>query len=64
MGPVTSPDDLADTDQVLTELLFHELLERPIYLAPRGYIALSAAITEGDRDLMVEAVTDAVQAIE
>jgi glutamate-1-semialdehyde 2,1-aminomutase len=63
-GPVTSPDDLADADAVLKELMFHELLERGIYLAPRGYMALSAAITDNDCDLMIEAVADTVRTLE
>ena len=34
----------SDADPVLKELLFHELVDRGIYLAARGYMALSAAI--------------------
>ena len=41
-GPVDVADDLAGADPVLKELLFHELLDRGIYLAPRGYIAMSS----------------------
>lgn len=63
-GPVRSPSDLATTDAVLKQLLFHELVERGIYLAARGYIALSAAITGEDCDAFVEATRAAVAAIE
>jgi glutamate-1-semialdehyde 2,1-aminomutase len=63
-GPVTSPDDLHDADPVLKELLFHELVERGIYLAGRGYMALSAAISDADCDRLIDALTDAVTAIE
>jgi glutamate-1-semialdehyde 2,1-aminomutase len=63
-GPVTSPRDLAATDPELKQLLFHELVDRGCYLAARGYIALSAAITDADCDAFVIAVTDAVATIE
>lgn len=63
-GPVRSPRDLAGTDVALKQLLFHELLDRGVYLAARGYVALSAAITEDDCDAFVEAARDAVAAIE
>lgn len=62
-GPVDSPGDLDATDVVLKEVLFHELLERGIYLAARGYIALSAAITDDDCDRFVDALTDAVAVV-
>ena len=62
-GPVSSPHDLADADPVLKELLFHELLDRGIYLAPRGYMALSVAISDDDCDRMVAAVAESVAAI-
>jgi len=62
-GPVTSPYDLAAADPVLKELLFHELLERGIYLAPRGYMALSVALTDADCDALLAAAAEAVAAI-
>jgi glutamate-1-semialdehyde 2,1-aminomutase len=62
-GPVRAPSDLADADPHLKQLLLHELLHRGIYLAARGYIALSAAITDDDCDRFVEALADAVDAI-
>jgi glutamate-1-semialdehyde 2,1-aminomutase len=62
-GPVRSPSDLAASDPHLKELLLHELLHRGIYLAARGYMALSAAITDDDCDRFVDALTDAVGAI-
>jgi len=62
-GPVTSPSDLADTDSVLKELLFHELLDRGIYLAPRGYMALSAAITDADCETMLAAIAESIATI-
>ena len=62
-GPVQSPADLAGADPVLKELLFHELVERGIYLAPRGYIAMSAAIDETDCDRFADALSDATESI-
>lgn len=62
-GPVTSPHDLTASDPVLKQLLFHELLDRGIYLAARGYIALSLAITDHDCDAFITALDDAVAVI-
>jgi glutamate-1-semialdehyde 2,1-aminomutase len=62
-GPVQSPADLVDADPVLKELLFHELVERGIYLAPRGYIAMSAAIDDSDCDRFADALADATESI-
>jgi glutamate-1-semialdehyde 2,1-aminomutase len=62
-GPVHSPSDLAGVDPILKELLFHELLERGIYLAPRGYIAMSAAIDDADCDRFALALAEATSKI-
>jgi glutamate-1-semialdehyde 2,1-aminomutase len=62
-GPVRSPADLAGADPVLKELLFHELLERGVYVAPRGYIAMSAAIDDADCDRFATALAEATRAI-
>jgi glutamate-1-semialdehyde 2,1-aminomutase len=59
-GPVTSPDDLADADPVLKQLLFHELLDRGIYLAPRGYMALSVAISDADCERLLAATAESI----
>jgi glutamate-1-semialdehyde 2,1-aminomutase len=63
-GPVRSPADLAGTDAVLKELLFHHLVDRGIFLAARGFVAMSLAITDDDCDRFVDALADAVTAIE
>ena len=63
-GPVRSPADLASTDAVLKEVLFHQLVERGIFLAARGFVAMSLAITDADCDRFVDALTDSVAAIE
>ena len=60
-GPVHSPADLEHADPLLKELLFHELVDRGIYLAGRGYMALSAAITDADCDRFVDALTEATR---
>ena len=62
-GPVDSPGDLDDTDAVLKDLVFHELVDRGCYLAARGYMALSAAITDDDCDTFVAALTESLDAI-
>jgi len=62
-GPVHSPADLAAADPAAKEVLFHELLDRGIYLAPRGLIALSFAVTEADTDRFVTALADTVAAL-
>jgi glutamate-1-semialdehyde 2,1-aminomutase len=61
---VSSPADLDGADPVLKALLFHALVDRGIYLAPRGYVALSTAISDADCDRFVDAVADAVEAID
>jgi hypothetical protein len=44
-GPVRSPRDLALADPRLLELFFLNLLDPGYYIAPRGYMALSLALT-------------------
>ncbi len=63
-GPVRSPADLAGSDLVLKQLLFHHLVERGIFLAVRGFVAMSLAITDDECDLFVDALADSVAAIE
>lgn len=43
---VNCPEDLAPVDPRLRELLFLDLLARGFYIAPRGYLALSLAVTD------------------
>ncbi|MEM7342423.1 MAG: aminotransferase class III-fold pyridoxal phosphate-dependent enzyme [Actinomycetota bacterium] len=63
-GPVSSPADLAGVDPLRAELLFHHLLDRGIYIARRGFIALSLPVTDADLDRAVEAVDHAITTIE
>ena len=58
MGPITGPGDLAGADPRPLELVFHGLLARGIYLARRGFVALSLAITDAELDRFVAALAD------
>ena len=55
-APVTSPRDLSHGDPRLLELLFLDLLELGYYIAPRGYMALSLALTASQLAGFVQAV--------
>lgn len=59
-GRLERPDDLVGADPRLGQLLFHHLLDRGYYLSPRGYMALSVALTDEDLSGFVQAVGDAV----
>ena len=58
VGPVQSADDLADADDRWKELLFFHLLDAGIYIARRGFIALSIEVTDADIDHVLSAVDD------
>ena len=45
-GPVERWSDIAGVDPRWRRLLFHDLLSRGYYIAERGYLALSLALTE------------------
>ena len=62
-GPVRSPRDLTGADHVLKELLFHHLVDRGIFLAARGFVALSLAITDDDCSRFADALTESLAAI-
>ncbi len=47
----------ASEDQLL-DLLFHELLDQGLYIARRGFVALSVEITEEHCEALVEAVAE------
>jgi glutamate-1-semialdehyde 2,1-aminomutase len=55
-GPIARPEDLAAADPRLKELLFLDLLEEGHYIAPRGYLALSLALTDDQLHGFVAAV--------
>jgi glutamate-1-semialdehyde 2,1-aminomutase len=52
-GPVTTPSDVAHANQALKPLLHLDLLLDRVYIARRGYIALSMPISEADLDQVV-----------
>ncbi len=63
-GPVRSPTSLDAADDRVRELLFLELLDRGFYVARRGFIALTVAVTDSDLDAFVAALKDTVSVCE
>ncbi|MEZ5706578.1 MAG: aminotransferase class III-fold pyridoxal phosphate-dependent enzyme [Burkholderiaceae bacterium] len=61
-GPVRCVADLAPSNGLMKELLYFDLLERGVYMAQRGLVALSLQFDEAACDTMVAAVEDAVRA--
>ncbi len=55
-APIRGVDDLATADARLRQLLFLDLLETGYYIAARGYLALSLAVTDVQLDGLVRAV--------
>lgn len=55
-GAITSPADLAGTDLRIKRLLYLHLIRHGIYIAERGYMALSLAIEDAACDKLVDAV--------
>lgn len=55
-GAISSPHDLEKTDKRLRQLLFLDLMEQGIYIAERGFMALSLMVTDADCDRVVKAV--------
>jgi glutamate-1-semialdehyde 2,1-aminomutase len=53
---VRCPDDLSGSDDRVKELLFFDLLEDGYYVARRGFVALSLAVSDRDLDGFVAAV--------
>ena len=47
-APISRPADLAGTDPRVKDLLFHDLLERGVYVARRGFVALSLPFGEAE----------------
>jgi glutamate-1-semialdehyde 2,1-aminomutase len=62
-APIRRIDDLAGADERLRELLFLDLLDRGYYIAARGYLALSLAVTDDQLDGFVAAVDAAARRI-
>jgi glutamate-1-semialdehyde 2,1-aminomutase len=55
-GEIASPENLEHTDKRLKQLLFLDLLEQGIYIAERGFMALSLMVTDADCERVVGAV--------
>lgn len=55
-GDVARPEDLDATDKRLRQLLFLDLLAQGIYVAERGFVALSLMVTDEDCTRVVSAV--------
>jgi glutamate-1-semialdehyde 2,1-aminomutase len=60
--PVRSPNDLVGSDPRLLEVLFLDLLELGYYMAPRGYMALSLALTADQLTGFLRAVEQVLSA--
>ncbi len=54
-GPVVRWSDIADADPRRRRLLFHNLLARGYYIAERGYLSVSLAVTDRHLDGLVAA---------
>ncbi len=61
LGPVNSVTDLVQADVRLRDLMFFDLLERGVYIARRGFIALSLPFGDREADELVAAMTDVVR---
>ncbi|MGN6680754.1 MAG: hypothetical protein ACTHKL_23575, partial [Streptosporangiaceae bacterium] len=61
-APLRSPRDLNQSDPRLNELLFLDLLEAGYYIAPRGYMALSLALTDEQLTGFVDGVQEFLDA--
>jgi glutamate-1-semialdehyde 2,1-aminomutase len=53
---VETPEQLESADKRLRQLLFLDLLEQGVYIAERGFMALSLMVTDEDCDRVVKAV--------
>lgn len=57
-GPVRHASDLSGADDRLKELFFFAMLDAGVYVARRGFVALSMEITDADVDLFLDAVRE------
>jgi glutamate-1-semialdehyde 2,1-aminomutase len=56
--PLRRPDDTQHSDDRVKELIFLDLLEREIYMARRGFIALSLVVTSAHLETFANALED------
>ena len=61
-GPIRNADDLAASDDRARALVFFELLARGVFMARRGFMALSLPWGEAECDQFVQALQDVVTA--
>ncbi|MEL6288629.1 MAG: aminotransferase class III-fold pyridoxal phosphate-dependent enzyme [Pseudomonadota bacterium] len=59
---ILRPADVAARNDAARELLFLDLLEKGIYIARRGFIALSLAVTDADLARFVDTLDEVVSA--
>ena len=55
-GPIGAPADLEGEDPRLKQLFHLAMLARGIYLSPRGMVALSLPMGDGETDALLDAV--------
>jgi glutamate-1-semialdehyde 2,1-aminomutase len=55
-APIRAPADAAKGDDRVRELIFLDLLEAGYYIARRGFIALSLAVSDADLDGFIAAL--------
>ncbi|UUZ68561.1 aminotransferase class III-fold pyridoxal phosphate-dependent enzyme [Polaromonas sp. P2-4] len=60
--PLRNPADMAGADDRIKALLFFDLLERGVFLARRGLVALSLPFGDAEADTFVSALDAVVQA--
>ncbi len=60
-GEINGPDDTDRADMRIKRLLYLHLIENEIYMAERGFIALSMEITAGKNEILLTALESFVQ---
>ena len=55
-GDIRTPHDVEHTDKRLKQLLFLDLVEQGIYIAERGFMALSLVVGASDTQLLLGAL--------
>jgi glutamate-1-semialdehyde 2,1-aminomutase len=61
-APLRSSADLAGADPRIKELLFFALIERGVFMARRGFIALSLPFGDAQAQTLVDALLDSLRA--
>ncbi len=60
-GPIVRPEDLEGQDPRLKQLFHLAMIERGIYLSPRGMLALSLPMGDAETDALLEAVAGFIE---